>query len=354
MTRRLHIAVVELSADLRSGTAVRGRAIARVLESRGHQVERVTPPRGTWERLVRRERSTTWRLLGSVGFRVDQYEGVADALEPLLRGRFDVVVARGLHVGHVLPRDLPALKVFDWLNVAYIEEYSTSEPDLDAVDRCFARERRVLEASDLVVSVGEHLTSFVTNNVNVAGLEAKLITAPLGGERAARTAAWAPTPRVVYAGSYYPIQDPFLLSRLTALSPFDLHCYGPKPPADGHLPTRLRYRGYAPSEDFLADYQVGLITVARDRLREVSPSTKLPYYFAHGLPVLFPEWVKEGYDYPGCAVAYTEENFAERLRQMTERSQWQRLSAAALEAAARRSWEITLAPLVEAIERLRP
>lgn len=339
MTRSLRVAIVELSLEHRSGTARPGEAMERVLGTRGHHVQRLGPERGLLERL-RRGRST------------DPLDGLADHLARGLKAeRFDVVIARGIEVGRVLERDLGgALRVLDWPNVGYVEAYSTSESDLGRVDALFRRERRLLVATDLVLSPSAHLTRFIESTVAVEGLAGKLVTALLGCDEAKRTATFSSAPRIVYAGSLYPIQDPYLLSRLTGLSPFPIECYGPRPPADGYLPHRLAYRGFAADESFLADYQVGLITVARDRLREYSPATKLPYYFAHGLPVLFPGWMKEGHDHPDCALPYEEGTFVSQARLLLEPERWQRMSAAALVAAEARNWRRTLAPLVEAIE----
>lgn len=348
MTRSLRIAIVELSLEQRSGTARPGEAMERVLRDRGHDVHRLGAEPGLLNRLQRG--GGLWRRLTRASVE-HPLELLADRMSRVLRpGRFDVVIARGFEMGHVLKRDLGVLRILDWPNVAYVEAYSTSESDLSRVDTLFRRERGVLDAADLVISPSNHLTRFIESTVPVDGLADKLITVLLGCDRVARTAQPSSKPRIVYAGSYYPIQDPYLLSRLTGLSPFPIDCYGPRAPADGHLPHRLTYRGFAADESFLSDYQVGLVTVARDRLREHSPATKLPYYFAHGLPVLFPAWMKEGHDFPACALPFEESTFAAQALRILEPGRWEQMSVAALAAAEQRSWNTTLAPLFEAIE----
>lgn len=353
MSRALDIAILELSLEQRSGTALPGLAMERVLRDRGHRARRVGPPPGLWERLRAEERSTarSWLRRASGRPPVNAIESLARHLAAMLRAeRFDVVIARGIEVGRALCHGVPGLKILDWPNIHYVEAYSSGESDLRRVESIFERERAVLEATDIVLSPGHHLTRFIETTVPVAGLGKKLVTAPLGCEPATRRAQPSATPRIVYAGSYYPIQDPYLLSRLTALSPFPIDCYGPQRPPDAHLPHRLNYRGFAPDPSFLADYQIGLITLSRDRLREASPATKLAYYFSHGLPVLFPAWMKEGHDFQTCAIPYAEGIFTERARSIINPERWAPLSAAAIKAAGERSWARTLGPLVDAIE----
>jgi hypothetical protein len=154
----------------------------------------------------------------------------------------------------------------------------------------------------------------------------------------------------VYAGSYYYIQDPYLLAQLSRVSPYPIDCYGPEDPNRKFLPAALGYKGYGAGLGFLADYQFGLITVSRDALRQHSPATKFPYYFAHGLPVLFPEWMKEGFEYADCAVPYNEQAFAEVVRSLGEAT-WRRMSEAAKALAARLSWDNVLRPLGDLLKR---
>jgi hypothetical protein len=182
-------------------------------------------------------------------------------------------------------------------------------------------------------------------------LAAKTVEVRLGAEPAERRAAFRWPPRLVYAGSAFHIQDPYLLGELASRSPFDLHCYGAHDPNRRFLAARLDYRGYHPTVDFLADYQLGVISVSRDRLRQHSPSTKFPYYFASGLPVLFPEWMKEGHEYPEAAVPFSEETFAGEVERFRDRDRWERMSAAARARGCQLSWSAVLAPLVDLVGR---
>ncbi len=353
MSRPLDIAILELSLEQRSGTALPGLAMERVLRERGHRARRVGPPAGLWERLRAEERRSarSWLRRATGRPPLDALDALARHLAAMLRAeRLDVVIARGIEVGCVFLHDVPGFKILDWPNIQYVEAYSSSESDLSRVDALFRRERAVLEASDLVISPGQHLTRFTEATVRVDGLVDKLVTVALGCEPTSHTAHFSAAPRMVYAGSYYPIQDPYLLSRLTALAPFPMDCYGPQQPPDAHLPGRLNYRGFAPDSAFLANYQVGVITLSRDRLREASPATKLAYYFAHGLPVLFPWWMKEGHDFPACAVPYDEATFAARALSLVRPGCWEEMSRSALQVGLNCTWEKTLTPLVSALE----
>ncbi len=230
MSRARDIAIVELSLEQRSGTALPGLAMERVLRDRGHRARRVGPPPGLWERLRAEERSTprSWLRRATGRPPVDAIDGLARHLARMLRAeRFEVVIARGIEVGRVFCHDVPGLKILDWPNIHYVEAYSSAESDLGRLEAVFERERAVLEATDLVISPGHHLTRFIEATVPVADLARKLVTVPLGCEPAARRAQPSAPPRIVYAGSYYPIQDPYLLSRLTVLSPFPIDCCGP-------------------------------------------------------------------------------------------------------------------------------
>jgi hypothetical protein len=231
-------------------------------------------------------------------------------------------------------------------NLLYLESYYAWGANRAEVEEAYEKEVQVWKAVDHIVSPHEVLTRyFVEHLAKVGDFSGKTITARLGCDPAPRVASYAPSPRLVYAGSYYYIQDPYLLAELAKVSPYPIDCYGPEDPNRSFLPARLSYKGYEPGIGFLADYQFGLITVSRDALRQHSPSTKFPYYFAHGLPVLFPEWMKEGYEYPDCAVAYHEGNFVDRIRAVSDERTWRRLSEAAQALARQLTWDSTLEPL---------
>jgi hypothetical protein len=345
----LRVAILEVDPAGLSATGIRGRAIAGFLRARGHDVSVLHPPGGFLERFSRARISLASRLARRLrGARTlpHLWDALAAALRPQIEGdRFDVVIGRGQHAAYATTGMTGFRKVLDAPNVEFLESY------LALVEATFDREEALLRDVDHVLVPHSRLQAFLVESFpGVEGLGKKLVTVALGAEPARRHARFSPEPRIVYAGSSYYFQDPLLLSRLAGLSPFPLECYGPRDPNRRFLPTPLRYKGYAPDADFLADYQYGLITVSRDRLRQHSPVTKLAYYLMHGLPVLFPEWMREGHELPGCAIPYDEDTFRDRVLEAALPSRWETLAAAARSAGARRSWAETLMPLAELLE----
>jgi len=351
----LRVAILEVDPDGLSATGIRGRAMAGFLRARGHHVSVLHPPPGFLERASRARislRSRLARRLRGARSLPHLWDALAAALRPQIeRGGFDVVIGRGQHAAHATTGMTGFRKVLDAPNVEFLEGYYAAAPDLALVEATFDREETLLRDVHHVLVPHPLLQTFLLEAFpRVEGLGKKLVTVGLGAEPARRHARFSPEPRIVYAGSSYYFQDPLLLSRLAGLSPFPIACYGPQDPNRRFFPTALRYKGYAPDADFLADYQFGLITVSRDRLRQLSPVTKMAYYLMHGLPVLFPEWMKEGHELPDCAVPYHEDTFEDRVREASTLPRWEALAASARTAGARRSWEETLLPLAKLLE----
>ena len=346
----MRIAIVEDAYSYTSATGVRGRAIVQFLTSRGHHVDVVAPSERDTRRLTRRQYGT----LNRIGRRllprredVHGWELLADLLEPRLRsGHYDAIIARSRDVGYVLTRGLPGFLVYDMANLGFLEEYYAWGPNLRNVAETYTREMAILDTVHAVLSPHPIFTKYLVSQLDVIrGLEQKTCTVRLGAEPARHTALFSSSPAIVYAGSYYFIQDPWMLSELTKRSHYQIDCYGFRDPNQPFLPARLNYRGYAPDMDFLASYQFGLITLSRDRLRQHSPATKFPYYFSHGLPVLFPDWMLEGYDYPACAIPYNEDTFDAQVAEASTSHRWTEMSAAALDLSRNMRWDVVLEPL---------
>jgi hypothetical protein len=267
-------------------------------------------------------------------------------MERLLRGRaYDAIIGRGQEAGYVLTRVVSGIRILDMANLAFLEMYyGGAEQEL--VDATHQREINLFRSVDHILVHHDILLSYVrlevVRDIEISG---KLLTARMGCGPAAGQARHSTRPRIVYAGSYYWMQDPWLLSELTRVSPVAIHCYGPTDPNRSFLPCPLQYRGYARDISFLSEYQVGLITVSRDRLRQHSPSTKFADYFSHGLPVLFPSWMKEGFCYPGAAFPYDESSFAAQVVDLLKAPAWGTASRSATMWAKELSWDRVLLPL---------
>jgi len=349
---RMRIAQLETNPEDPAATGERGRAMAGFLRRHGHQVDVISPDPARlldytrfrfsfWSRLKRR--TLRRRFLPHL------WEYVADELEPRIRrGAYDAVIARAHPLAFVLTRDLPGMKIVDVANVGFLEHYHSWGSDLAEVERDWEMELAVYRAVDAILLPHDILAGFFRRYVFD---HPKVMTVRLGADPAAATADWSSSPRIVYAGSYDYFQDPFLLGMLAKRSPFPIHFYGPRDPNFAFLPGRLDYRGFAATPRFLADYQLGLITVSQDRLRQHSPSTKFAYYFAHGLPVLFPSWMKEGFCYE-AAIPYDEDGFAATVSALgADEQRWRSLSRRATLIAADLTWERVLSPLLDVLQR---
>lgn len=151
-------------------------------------------------------------------------------------------------------------------------------------------------------------------------------------------ASFAHPLRIVFLGNlggYW--VDLALLERLTRLYP-DIDVYGgPEPPAG----SRINYRGYAPTLDVLADYQLGLVTITDDPLRRNSFSSKQLEYFSYGLPVLTPAWRPDPKLASG-SIPFTESSFLAALHSVSTPEAWQLRSSAALSVASSLEWPSVL------------
>jgi hypothetical protein len=154
-------------------------------------------------------------------------------------------------------------------------------------------------------------------------------------------------PRIVYMGALggYWI-DLELLSQLTTRYPH-IDVYGrPKPPRR----LGLNYRGYAPAS-LLRDYQFGLITLSKDRLRREGFSAKHIDYLAAGLPVLVPEWRTSTADLGGT-ISYTEDNFVERVADYSSSDAWQIIADEAIKQAADYTVEKATSEFIDIVENV--
>ena len=349
----MKIALLEMYPGDPMATGERARALTAFLSGRGHDVHTIGPSPdlladfqrfrfSVWSRLKR-------RALGR-RFLPHLWDYLADDLTPRIRaGAFDVVMGRLQPVAYALTRlDDSVLKIFDTANIGFLETYHGWNADLTEVELEYAKEMEIYRAADHVFLHHQLLADFFRKHVYD---DPKVQAVRMGSSPASGRAKHSASPRLVYAGSYDYIQDPYLLSLLCGQSPYPIECYGNKNPNFSFLPKPLDYRGFSAGTGFLQDYQCGVITISQDRLRRVSPSTKFAYYFANGLPVLFPEWMEEGHTYE-AAVPYTEATFAGQARRVCEDpAGWQRLSDAALAAAATLTWDRVLQPIDDILTR---
>jgi hypothetical protein len=159
----------------------------------------------------------------------------------------------------------------------------------------------------------------------------------------AKRATYSREPRVVFLGSLNGSWTNVpLLEILSAQYPLLDVWGGPPPKGLRHI----RYQGYAPSLDVLADYQIGLVTITDDPLRRMSFSSKQLEYFSYGLPVLVPDWRTDTILAPGT-IPYNETDFLEKVHTMRDPIHWQTMSQQALTVAESLDWDTALNPLIE-------
>jgi hypothetical protein len=172
---------------------------------------------------------------------------------------------------------------------------------------------------------------------------ARWLECSYGVEQKELRARFACPLRVVFLGS---LSGPWvnlpLLERLSALYPH-LDVWGGPPPAG---PLAARYRGYAPSLDILASYQVGLVTLTDDLLRRSSFSSKQLEYMSYGLPVLVPAWRSDALLAPGTT-PYKETTFLEELANLSNPANWAQASARSIALASQLSWDSAFSQLTE-------
>lgn len=134
-----------------------------------------------------------------------------------------------------------------------------------------------------------------------------------------------------------------LLSKLSKIYPIDVYG-GPKPDDK----WGLAYKGYAPSLDILADYQLGLVTITDDNLRKSSFSSKHLDYLSYGLPVLSPQWRTDDL-LDDVTISYTEKTFLQKIKAYEKKHRWNKMHKKSIKKTHAFSWEKTLAPLLKIV-----
>lgn len=153
-------------------------------------------------------------------------------------------------------------------------------------------------------------------------------------------AQFAVPPRIIYLGSlngYWINLD--LLSELSKMYPH-IDVYGFPEPDQKY---NLNYKGYAEPE-VMKDYQFGLITISKDRLRREGTSAKHVEYLSWGLPVLVPEWRTSVKTMKGTLL-YNKKNFLSTIEKYSKKTEWTKLSQEAVKEAKNYSWDKILKPI---------
>lgn len=253
-------------------------------------------------------------------------------------GDFDLVICETPHDAGVLGAATAARTLYDcptpWADELYFEGRLSGRQHA----RLRRLETEIFEGVDHLAFWWESYARYAVDHYGISGRN--LMKLDYGCTPAAERAQFSDAPRVAYVGSLSSrFIDLPLLARLCKLYPH-IDVYGaPAPdPALG-----LNYLGYA-SPEVLRQYQAGLITCTKDALRRNGFSAKHLQYLAYGLPVLVPVW-RRHLDLLAGSVPYDEDSFCSALENLSNRSEWERISDQAYGQARRLAWDETLRPL---------
>lgn len=162
-------------------------------------------------------------------------------------------------------------------------------------------------------------------------------------------AIYSNIPKIIFLGSLYGewVNLP-LLSKLSKI--YNIDVYGGPPP---DKKWGLNYKGYMvpTNTDVLKNYQFGLITISKDKLRRHSSfSAKHLEYLSYGLPVLTPDWRRDPL-LEDVSIYYNEDNFLEIIKKYSQKENWQKMSDKCSRKAEEWEWNKVLKPLEDIIRQ---
>jgi hypothetical protein len=258
---------------------------------------------------------------------------------------FDIVICESQADAGIMLHDLPGVtKIYNCATPLADELYFGGELTDRGYRKLKAFEIDIFRASDHLSFHWHSYAEYVRKHYQYDATN--IFTFDRNATVTATPARFDAQPRIVYMGylgGYWIDLD--LLSELTRLYP-QLDVYGlPEPPAR----YGLNYKGYA-SEDHLRNYQFGLITSSKDRLRCEGFSAKHIDYLGAGLPVLVPEWRTAARDLRG-SIFYTVDNFADQVRLHSSEESWTAASNAALDQARQYTAEKIAEELIDIVEQ---
>ncbi len=199
-------------------------------------------------------------------------------------------------------------------------------------------EINIYNCADYLSFPWESYAEYVKKYYNYQGKN--IITLNNGTDIKSDRAKFIYPPKIVYFGYLggYWINLP-LISRLSKIYK-NIDVYGYPPPDKKY---GLNYKGYA-TMDILSNYQFGLISITKDRLRKEGFSAKHIDYLSYGLPVLTPEWRRDPL-LESTSIYYSEDNFVQVINKYSQENEWKQMSEKGYESAKQMKWENVLKPL---------
>jgi hypothetical protein len=251
---------------------------------------------------------------------------------------YDVIICEtNLDIGLAACKDLAPLRILDLPAPNAEELYFGGDLSQKDFQKVRALERALYSLASYLFFHWPTYLDYVRKNKYDGP---NLVKLAHGIDVKAKRATFSPRPRIVFLGSLGGTwANVPLLVRLCKLYPH-IDVYGsPRQKALG-----AHYKGYAPSTDVLADYQIGLVTVTDDPLRRSSFSSKQLEYYSYGLPALSPDWRSDAVLDP-AALLYNEANFLSLIDKFQDRSTWEQASAKALAIAEACTWPQAFEPM---------
>lgn len=261
----------------------------------------------------------------------------------ITKERPDAVICLNEIESYVLTKDLGCLKIFSCPCPLIDELYFGGELNKTWYERLRELELEIYEKTDYLSFHWENYTNYVRRNIYNGN---NIFVANMGCTPKVKKAKWASPTRVAfmgYLGGYW--NNLPLLAKLSRQYHIDVYG-GPTPsPSLG-----LNYMGYARTTEILADYQFGLITLSKDKLRRSSFSSKHLEYLSYRLPVLTPEWREDPLLDP-VSIKYNESNFLDKIVEFSDRAKWEAMSEKCYQQSVKWTWESQLEPLLEILKK---
>jgi hypothetical protein len=343
-TKKIKVVII-CSLD-RFANAVRPKEIQKFLTKRGYKVELLnTYDNVETKKAILNERIRkilipkiirNYAFIQNLKHRANILENRIKILKP------DVVICESESDSYVLTKDLDCLKILDSPSPWVDELFYSGDISKLAHRHLRKIEIEIYKKSDYVAFHWDNYTNYVKKYVYDSN---NFFILNWGCKPKNLKAKFNKKPKIVYLGKldgYW--NDIELLSRLSKL--YDIDVYGaPKPPTN----LQINYKGYAPSTDVLANYQFGVITLSKDKLRAHSFSSKQLEYMSYGLPVLTPEWRSDP-RLKNYSILYNEENFLQKINEFSSKEKWQKMSNSCYNQSKKWNWDNVLKPLDKIIK----
>jgi hypothetical protein len=261
--------------------------------------------------------------------------------EFLKNKNYKIIICETAMDSYIFMRNLNAVKILD-LPAPFIEElYYGNLISKKKYEELIKRERELFQEVDFLSFHWHTYVDYVKNNLyndkNLQVLNWGCDPRPKG-----KLAKFCDKPKVIFLGYLegYWVNLP-LLSELSKIYPIDVYG-GPKP----NKKWGLNYKGYAPTLDVLSNYQFGLVTITKDKLRRDSFSSKHLEYLSYGLPVLTPEWRKDSI-LDDVSIYYNETTFLEKIQKFSKKDVWELMSKRSYKRSRDLKWRSNFKPLIK-------